>query len=142
MKTYNAKPGEVERIWYLLDAQDLVLGRISTRIADVLRGKHKPQYTPHVDTGDFVVVINAEKVKLTGNKLEDKKYYRHTGYIGGLKYRTAEQMLEEKPTEVLKHSVKGMLPKSSLGRTMFKKLKVYAGPEHPHEAQLPRKLEI
>ena len=142
MKTYNAKPGEVERIWYLLDAQDLVLGRISTRIADVLRGKHKPQYTPHVDTGDFVVVINAEKVKLTGNKDENKIYQRYSGYRSGLKSIPASRMRASHPDRMIKLAVKGMLPKNNLSRGMFKRLKVYAGAEHPHVGQSPEKTDL
>ena len=142
MKTYSAKPLEVKRNWYVVDAEDLVLGRLATRIADVLRGKHKPQYTPHVDTGDFVVVVNAEKIKLTGRKLEQKKYWRYTGYIGGIRSRTAKEMLEKKPEEVILHAVKGMLPKNRLNRKILTKLKVYAGPEHPHDAQDPKTLEL
>lgn len=141
MKTWNAKPGEVERRWYLVDAEGKILGRLATQIADTLRGKGKPQYTPHVDTGDFVVVVNAEKVALTGNKLDDKIYYRHSGYPGGLRQRTAREQLERRPTEVLRKAVKGMLPKNRLARQQINKLKIYAGPEHPHAAQDPRPLE-
>ena len=136
------KPHEVERKWYLVDATDKTLGRLSSKIASVLRGKHKPIFTPHVDCGDYVVVINAEKVKVTGKKLEDKEYKRHSGYPGGLKMVTLEKMLEEKPENVMVHAVKGMLPKGKLGRQMLKKLRVYKGAEHGHSAQKPEKLEI
>lgn len=136
------KPHEVERKWYLVDATDKTLGRLSSKIASVLRGKHKPIFTPHVDCGDYVVVINAEKVKVTGKKLEDKEYKRHSGYPGGLKTVTLEKMLEEKPENVMVHAVKGMLPKGKLGRQMLKKLRVYKGAEHDHSAQKPEKLEI
>ena len=136
------KPHEVERKWYLVDATDKTLGRLSSKIASVLRGKHKPIFTPHVDCGDYVVVINAEKVKVTGKKLEDKEYKRHSGYPGGLKTVTLEKMLEEKPEDVMIHAVKGMLPKGKLGRQMLKKLRVYKGAEHDHSAQKPEKLEI
>jgi large subunit ribosomal protein L13 len=142
MKTYNAKPGEVAREWYLVDAEGQTLGRLATQIADTLRGKRKPQYTPHVDTGDFVVVVNAEKVAVTGNKLDQKRYYRHSGYPGGLRSRTLRQQLERRPTEVLRTAVKGMLPKNKLARQQLTKLKVYAGPEHPHAAQNPRPLNL
>jgi large subunit ribosomal protein L13 len=142
MKTWNAKPGEVERRWYVVDAEGKTLGRLATQIADTLRGKGKPQYTPHVDTGDFVVVVNAEKVVLTGKKLDDKIYYRHSGYPGGLRERTAREQLERRPTEVLRRAVKGMLPKNRLARQQINKLKIYAGPEHPHEAQDPKPLEV
>ncbi len=142
MKTFSAKKNEVEKKWYVVDAQDKVLGRLASNIALRLRGKHKPIYTPHVDTGDFIVVINAEKVLLTGNKLKQKVYYRHSGYPGGLKSITAEKLQEKKPEELLRLVVKGMLPKNSLGRGMFKKLKVYAGGKHPHEAQRPEPLDI
>src|SRR5438067_13103543 len=142
MKTYNAKPGEVAREWYLVDADGLTLGRLATLIADTLRGKRKPQYTPHVDTGDFVVVINAEKIAVTGKKLDSKIYYRHSGYPGGLRERTLREQLERRPTEVLRKAVKGMLPKNKLARQQITKLKVYAGPEHPHEAQAPTRLEV
>ena len=141
MKTYNAKPGEIERRWYLVDAEGKTLGRLATQIADTLRGKGKPQYTPHVDTGDFVVVVNAEKIAVTGKKLDEKIYYRHTGYPGGLKERTLREQLERRPTEVLRNAVKGMLPKNRLARRQLTKLKVYAGPEHPHESQSPQPLE-
>ena len=141
MKTYTAKPGEVTREWYLVDADGQTLGRLATLIADTLRGKRKPQYTPHVDTGDFVIVVNAEKIQVTGNKLDQKRYYRHSGYPGGLRSRTLRDQLERRPTEVLRVAVKGMLPKNRLARQQITKLKIYAGPEHPHEAQNPRPLE-
>ena len=142
MKTYNAKPGEVARDWYLVDADGQTLGRLATRIADMLRGKGKPQYTPHVDTGDFVVVVNAEKIQVTGQKLDQKRYYRHSGYAGGLRSRTLREQLERRPSEVLRTAVKGMLPKNRLARQQINKLKIYAGPEHPHEAQAPKRLEV
>ncbi len=142
MKTPLPKVNEIERKWYLIDAKDQVLGRMASQIATRLRGKHKPIYTPHLDTGDFIVVINAEKVKLTGKKLDDKKYHRHTGYLGGLKTVNARTMLEKKPEEVIRLAVKRMLPKNRLGRSQFKKLKVYAGSNHPHRAQMPEPLEI
>jgi large subunit ribosomal protein L13 len=142
MKTYNAKPGEVERRWYVVDADGQTLGRLATRIADTLRGKDKAQYTPHVDTGDFVVVVNAEKVVVTGNKLDQKRYYRHSGYPGGLRSRTLREQLERRPTEVIRKAVKGMLPKNRLAAKQLNKLKIYAGPEHPHEAQAPQPLEV
>ena len=141
-KTYIAKKGEVERKWYLIDAKDKTLGRLASKIAVILMGKHKPQYTPHVDCGDFVVVINADKVKLTGAKWEKKIYYWHSGYLGGLKSRTAKEMLERKPEFLIYHAVKGMLPKNNLARRMIKKLKVYAGENHPHQAQKPEPIEI
>ena len=142
MKTVSAKNEEITRTWHLVDAKDQVLGRLATELACVLRGKRKPIFTPHVDTGDFVVVINAEKVKLTGRKYTDKVYYRHSGYPGGLKSITADKLLATKPEMVIQHAVRGMLPKNKLGRQMIKKLKVYAGPAHPHEAQQPVKLDI
>jgi large subunit ribosomal protein L13 len=142
MKTWNAKPGEIERGWYLVDAEGKNLGRLATQIADTLRGKRKPQFTPHVDTGDFVIVVNAEKIAVTGNKLDDKIYYRHSGYPGGLKQRTLREQLERRPTEVIRAAVKGMLPRNKLARQQLTKLKVYAGPEHPHDAQAPRTLEV
>jgi len=141
MKTYSAKPGEVARDWYLVDAQGQTLGRLATQIADTLRGKRKPQFTPHVDTGDFVVVVNAEKIAVTGNKLDQKRYYRHSGYPGGLRSRTLREQLDRRPTEVLRTAVRGMLPKNRLARRQLTKLKIYAGPEHPHEAQNPRPLQ-
>lgn len=140
--TYMAKPGEVDRKWYVVDASGKTLGRLATRLATILRGKHKPTYTPHIDTGDFVIVVNADKVRLTGNKLDQKMYYRHSGYPGGLKERTARQMLERKPEQVIKLAVKGMLPSGPLGRRQLAKLRVYAGATHPHQAQQPEPLEI
>jgi len=142
MSTKAATPATVQKNWYVVDLEDKVLGRAAAQIAHVLRGKHKPTYTPHVDTGDFVVVLNADKVKLTGNKLAAKKYYRHSGFPGGLKEITAEKLLEKKPEELIKAAVKGMLPKNKLGRQMFRKLKVYTGSEHPHAAQQPKSLEL
>jgi large subunit ribosomal protein L13 len=142
MKTYSAKPGELAREWYIVDAEGKTLGRLATRIADTLRGKDKPQFTPHVDTGDFVVVVNAEKIAVTGKKLDDKIYYRHSGYPGGLRQRTLREQLERRPTEVLRTAVKGMLPRNRLGAAQLRKLKVYAGPEHPHEAQQPKPLRL
>jgi len=142
MKTFVAKEQDVDKRWYVVDAQDKVLGRLATQIAMRLRGKHKPIFTPHADTGDFVVVVNADKVLMTGRKWREKVYSRHTGYIGGLKQISAGKLLEKKPTEVLIHAVRGMLPKNSLGRRQLKKLKVYAGPNHPHEAQQVEALEI
>ena len=140
MKTYNAKPGEIERDWYVVDADGQTLGRLATRIADQLRGKGKPEYTPHVDTGDFIVVINAEKIQVTGNKLDQKRYYRHSGYPGGIRSRTLREQLERRPEEVLRAAVKGMLPKNRLARQQITKLKIYAGPEHPHGPQAPQPL--
>lgn len=137
MKTWNAKPADVERQWYVVDAEGEILGRLATRIADTLRGKRKPGFTPHVDTGDFVVVVNAEKIAVTGRKLEQKQYYRHSGYPGGLRSRSLADELERRPTEVLRKAVKGMLPRNRLGRAQIGKLKIYAGPAHPHEAQQP-----
>jgi large subunit ribosomal protein L13 len=142
MKTLSAKPESVTRDWYVVDASDKTLGRLSTEIARRLRGKHKPEYTPHVDTGDYIVVVNADKVRVTGRKSTDKQYYRHTGYPGGIRSMNFEQMIERHPERVIEHSVKGMLPRGPLGRAMFKKLKVYAGDEHPHTAQQPQQLEI
>lgn len=142
MKTYHAKVGEVEREWLIIDATDLVLGRLSTRLATILKGKNKPQYTPHVDTGDFVVVINAEKIRLTGNKAETKIYYSHSGYVGGLKEVSFQRMLAKHPERIIEKAVKGMLPKNTLGRAMNRKLKVYAGPNHPHAAQKPREITL
>ena len=142
MKTWNAKPGEIERRWYLVDAEGQTLGRLATRIAETLRGKRKPQYTPHVDTGDFVVVVNAEKIVVTGKKLDEKLYYRHSGYPGGLRARSLREELERRPGEVLRRAVKGMLPRNRLGRAQLRKLRVYAGGEHPHVAQAPQPLEV
>jgi len=138
MTTYNAKKEEIQRDWFLVDAEGQVLGRLATEIAARLRGKHKPIYTPHVDTGDFIIVVNAGKVVLTGNKLRDKIYYHHTGYPGGIKSVSAGKLLQEKPEEVLRKAVRGMLPKNTLGRAMLKKLKIYAGGEHDHAAQCPK----
>jgi large subunit ribosomal protein L13 len=142
MKTYQAKKEELEYKWYLVNADGKVLGRMATELAKILKGKNKPTYTPHVDTGDFVIVVNAGKVTLTGKKMNDKIYYHHTGYPGGIKEITAEKLLAKKPTEMIRMAVKGMLPKNSLGRQMLRKLKIYAGPNHPHEAQNPISLKI
>ncbi|MEO1171877.1 MAG: 50S ribosomal protein L13 [Myxococcota bacterium] len=142
MKTISAKKEDVKREWFVVDAADQTLGRLATRVATVLRGKHKPIYTPHVDTGDFVVVINAEKVRLTGKKGEDKMYHHHTGWVGGVVSRTAKQLRETRPEQLVENAVHGMLPKNVLGRQMGKKLKVYAGAEHPHAAQQPRELAV
>jgi large subunit ribosomal protein L13 len=142
MKTYNAKPGEISRDWYVVDAEGQTLGRLATQIADTLRGKRKAQYTPHVDTGDFVVVVNAEKIHVTGKKLDEKLYHRHSGYPGGLRSRPLRDELERRPTEVLRKAVKGMLPRTRLGRAQLTKLKIYAGPEHPHGAQAPKPLPL
>jgi len=142
MKTYVAKAEEVNRDWYLVDADSKVLGRIATTIANVLRGKNKPTFTPSVDTGDFVIVVNAAKIALTGNKLADKTYYSHSGYPGGIKAITAGKLLEKKPEDLIKHAVKGMLPKNKLARHMLNKLKIYSGSEHPHKAQQPKALNI
>jgi large subunit ribosomal protein L13 len=142
MKTYSAKPGEIARNWYLVDADGQTLGRLATQIADTLRGKGKPQYTPHVDTGDFVIVVNAEKIHVTGQKLDKKLVYRHSGFPGGLKSRTLREQLERRPTEVLRKAVKGMLPRNRLARQQINKLKIYAGPEHPHESQAPKPLPL
>jgi large subunit ribosomal protein L13 len=142
MKTFVAKEKEIDKKWYLVDAKDKVLGRLATQIAMRLRGKHKPIFTPHADTGDFVVVINADKVTLSGRKWANKIYYRHSGYIGGLKQISAKKLHEKKPGDILRFAVRGMLPKNSLGRRQLKKLKIYTGADHPHEAQQPEKLEI
>ncbi|OBS08063.1 50S ribosomal protein L13 [Acidihalobacter prosperus] len=142
MKTFSAKPAEVRRDWYLVDAKDKTLGRLATEIARRLRGKHKPEYTPHVDTGDYIVVVNAGQIRVTGAKTSDKMYYRHTGYIGNMKSASFEKMMQKDPTKVLELAVKGMLPKNPLGRAMQKKLKVYAGAEHRHVAQQPAPLEL
>jgi large subunit ribosomal protein L13 len=142
MKTYSAKPGEVARDWYLVDAEGKTLGRLATQIADTLRGKRKPQFTPHVDTGDFVIVVNADKIAVTGNKLDQKMYHRHSGYPGGLRSRTLREQLDRRPTEVIRKAVRGMLPKNKLARRQIVKLKVYAGPEHPHESQNPKPLDL
>lgn len=142
MKTFSAKPKEVQRDWYLVDASGKTLGRLASEIARRLRGKHKAIYTPHVDTGDYIVVVNAGKIHVTGRKLIQKRYYRHTGYPGGIKSLTLEQLLEKAPERAIESAVKGMLPKNPLGRAMFRKLKIYAGTEHPHTAQQPQLLEI
>jgi large subunit ribosomal protein L13 len=142
MKTYSAKPSDINREWYVIDAEDQILGRVATEVARILRGKHKPQFTPHMDTGDFVIVVNADKIKVTGKKLEQKIYYRHSGYLGGLKEESLEKVLATKPTKAIERAVKGMLPHNKLGRALFGKLKVYAGAEHPHAAQTPKKLEL
>ena len=142
MKTYHTPVKEIERNWFIVDAENKVLGRLASEIATRLRGKHKPNFSTHMDVGDFIVVVNAEKVKLTGKKLDDKIYYRHSGWIGGLTETTAREMLEKKPTELLKSAVKGMLTKNSLGRKQLKKLKIYTGGEHPHAAQQPEMLEV
>jgi large subunit ribosomal protein L13 len=142
VKTYVANSNDRQRDWLVVDATGKTLGRLATQIAIALRGKHKPEYTPHVDTGDFVIVVNAEKISVTGNKLEDKKYYRHSGYPGGLKTRTLAEQLERRPEEVIRKAVKGMLPRNRLARKQLTKLKVYAGPEHPHIAQKPETMEI
>jgi large subunit ribosomal protein L13 len=142
MKSYMARPLEVERKWYVVDAEGQTLGRLATEIATILRGKNKPQYTPHVDTGDFVVVVNAEKVIVTGRKAEQKVYRRHSGYPGGLKETSYERMMERRPTEILRRAVKGMMPKNRLARQQLRKLKIYAGPEHPHAAQNPQPYEV
>jgi large subunit ribosomal protein L13 len=142
VKTYYAKPGEVEREWLVVDATDIPLGRLASEVASILRGKHKPQYTPHVDVGDFVIVVNADKVRLTGKKLQDKRVFRHSGFPGGLKSMAIGDMLAKRPERVVERAVKGMLPKNTLGRAMGKKLKVYAGPDHPHQAQKPRQITL
>jgi large subunit ribosomal protein L13 len=142
VKTYVANSQDRQRDWLIVDATGLTLGRLSTQIADALRGKRKPTYTPHVDTGDFVIVVNAEKISVTGNKLANKKYYRHSGFPGGLKVRTLEEQLERRPEEVIRHAVKGMLPRNRLARKQITKLKVYAGPDHPHVAQKPQPMEL
>lgn len=141
-RTYSAKEEEIEKKWFIVDAEDKVLGRLASEVARRLRGKHKPVFTPHADTGDYIIVINAAKIRLTGDKLDKKMYYRYSGFMGGLKEISARKQLAKKPEELIKHAVKGMLPKNSLGRRQGKKLKVYAGPEHPHEAQQPEPLEI
>ncbi|MDP6993436.1 MAG: 50S ribosomal protein L13 [Woeseiaceae bacterium] len=142
MKTFSAKPHEVQRDWYVVDATNKTLGRLSTEIARRLKGKHKPEYTPHVDTGDYIVVVNAEKIRVTGNKMKDKMYHRSTGYIGNLKSVPLEKVMDEAPERALQYAVKGMMPRNPLGRKMLSKLRVFAGPEHPHEAQQPIPLEI
>lgn len=142
MKTFSAKSQDVRREWHLVDATDKTLGRLATELASRLRGKHKPIYTPHVDTGDYIVVVNAEKIRVTGNKLEDKIYHHHTGYIGNLKSEPLGKLMQRAPERAIERAVKGMLPKNKLGRAMYKKLHVYAGPEHPHAAQQPAALEL
>lgn len=142
MKTFSAKPAEVERDWFVIDASGKTLGRMATEIARRLRGKHKPEYTPHVDTGDYIIVVNAEKVAVTGNKAKDKIYHSHTGYPGGLKSISFEKLIDKAPERTIESAVKGMLPRNPLGRAMFGKLKVYAGAEHPHGAQQPQALEL
>ncbi len=142
MKTFYAKPQEVEREWVLIDATDQVLGRVAAKAATILKGKHKPQYTPHVDTGDFVIIVNADKIRLTGTKATKKEYFHHTGHPGGLKSETFAEAMQKHPERVIEHAVKGMLPKNTLGRAMGKKLKVYAGAEHPHAAQQPREIKM
>ncbi|MEA2468757.1 MAG: large subunit ribosomal protein [Thermoleophilaceae bacterium] len=142
MKTFVATPANRERNWLVVDATGQTLGRLATQIADTLRGKRKPEYTPHCDVGDFVIVVNAEKVSVTGNKRQEKRYYRHSGFPGGLRSRTFEEMIERRPEEVLRLAVKGMLPRNRLGRQQLRKLKIYAGPEHPHQAQQPAPMEV
>jgi large subunit ribosomal protein L13 len=142
MRTYQATAQDRERDWYVVDAEGKTLGRLATQIADVLRGKRKPTFTPHIDVGDFVIVVNAERIEVTGNKRADKRYYRHSGYPGGLKSRTLQEMLDRRPEEVIRRAVKGMLPRNRLGRKQLTKLKVYAGPDHPHAAQQPKPMEI
>lgn len=142
MKTVSTRPRDVERAWFVIDAESQVLGRLATEVARRLRGKHKAAYTPHVDTGDYIVVVNAEKVRVTGKKATDKTYYRHTGYPGGIKATRFENMIEKHPERVIEKAVKGMLPRNPLGRAAFRKLKVYAGPDHPHSAQQPRSLAL
>ena len=142
MKTFVAKESEVDKKWYVVDAKDKILGRLATQIATRLRGKHKPIFTPHADTGDFIIVVNAEKVSMTGNKWDKKIYYHHTGYTGGLKQISASKLREKRPGDIIRFAVRGMLPKNSLGRRQLKKLKIYSGPDHPHQAQQPEILEI
>lgn len=140
MKTFKLTPENIDHEWYVVDAQDKILGRLASQIANRLRGKHKPEYSPHMDNGDFVIVVNCDKVKVTGKKMLEKKYYRHSGWVGGLRETSLADMLAKHPTRVITHAVKGMLPRNRLGRAMLKKLKVYAGPEHPHKAQKPQPL--
>jgi large subunit ribosomal protein L13 len=142
MKTFSAKPQEVQPSWYLVNAEGQTLGRLASQIASRLRGKHKPEYTPHVDTGDYIVVVNAEKIRVTGRKLKDKMYYKHTGYIGNLKKESLEHLMQRAPEKALERAVKGMLPRNPLGRQMFKKLRVFSGTEHSHQAQQPALLEL
>ncbi len=142
MKTFSPKPEDINREWFVVDADDKILGRLATQIAHRLRGKHKPEFAPHMDNGDFIVVVNCEKIKVTGNKMADKMYYKYTGYVGGLRETSLSDMLARKPEEVIRKAVQGMLPKNRLGAAMLKKLKIYAGPEHPHAAQNPQTLEF
>jgi len=142
MRTWTVRPGDIDRKWYVVDAEDIVLGRLATEVAKILRGKHRPQYTPHADCGDHVVIINAEKIKVTGRKEAQKVYYRHSGYAGGLKSITLEKQRQQHPERIIEAAVKGMMPKNSLGRSMLKKLKVYAGGDHPHAAQQPEQLNL
>ncbi len=142
MKTYNVKASEIEREWWIVDATDKTLGRLSTKIAQILRGKHKPTFVPHLDNGDFVIVTNAEKIRVTGNKEEQKTYFRHSGYPGGARFTSLKQMRAAHPERIIEHAVKGMLPHNRLGRAQIKKMKVYAGESHPHDAQQPKPLEI
>jgi len=142
VKTFTAKPSTITRDWHVVDATNLTLGRLASEVASRLRGKHKPEFTPHLDTGDNIIIVNAEKIRVTGNKLNDKMYYKHTGYIGNLKSISLGKQLDQHPERVIQTAVKGMLPKNSLGRSMFRKLHVYAGPDHPHEAQQPTALEL
>jgi large subunit ribosomal protein L13 len=142
MKTWTPKPADIKRDWIVVDAEGLILGRLATQIANHLRGKHKPEFTPHADNGDFVVIVNASKIRVTGNKLEDKKYYRHTGYFGGIKETSLKDLLAKKPEKVIELAVRGMLPKNRLSRHLLTKLKVYPGPEHPHAAQNPKPLAV
>lgn len=142
MKTFTLRAKDIDRKWYVVDAEGLILGRMASQIANRLRGKHKPEYSPHMDNGDFIVVVNCEKIKVTGKKLLEKEYYRHSGWVGGLKETSLGQMLEKHPRRVITHAVKGMLPRNRLGRAMLKKLKVYVGPSHPHEAQKPEPLVL
>ncbi len=141
-KTYSAKPGDVEQAWHMVDAENVVVGRLAARVASILRGKHKPEYTPHMDVGDHIVIINAEKVRFTGKKETDKQYFRHSGYPGGIRSRTPKELRDSKPEFIIENAVKGMLPRTKLGRAMIKKLHVYTGSEHPHEAQQPATLDI
>ncbi len=142
IKTYTPKPEDIQREWFVIDAKDQTLGRLATQIAHILRGKHKPIFSPHMDVGDFVIVINCEKIRVTGNKLDDKRYYRHSGYPGGIRSVTLRQQLDRFPDRVIRTAVRGMLPKNKLGRQMIKKLKVYAGENHPHQAQKPKVFEL
>ena len=141
-KTYSAKPSDIERTWYIVDASQQIVGRLASRVASILRGKHNPRFTPHLDTGDFVIVVNADKVRLTGNKETAKEYFRHSGYPGGQRFTTPEEMRVSKPDFIVRNAVRGMMPKGPLGREMLKKLKVYAGPDHPHSAQQPKELSL